>query len=130
MLNFGNLGGVIYSGKTPICRFKYFKGEVDELVTLDMSAKPLPFEFIGRQRITSYDLYNFFDARITPETRIGLEDEMSKAGLSYYDPEALIRVSGGKCIHDCYTIDCDNDDSWLQRHPDFTWEKWELYCNK
>jgi len=130
MLNFGNLGGTICSEGIPICKFKYLRGEVDELATLNLTTNPLPFEFIGRQKISSFDLYNFFDARITPETRIGLDKEMAEVGLAYYDPEALIRISGGKCIHDCYTVECDKDESWMQRHPDFTWEKWEAYCNK
>lgn len=108
MFSVGNLGGVLYYDDTPIVRFKFIRGYLEEYQLLSNSL--LPFEI--RDGIVNGDrLTRFFEARITPDTRIGINEELAKTPIKYYHPERIIRYSSGKCIHDHYWLECDDDNS-------------------
>lgn len=105
MIRLGNLGGVLFFRDTPIAKFQFKKDRLQyaELFTKDPAI--LPFEFMDG-KINEHKLRCFWDARITTETRIGLEEELKKAGMDYYDPETIIRYQKGISIDDKYWLDC------------------------
>jgi hypothetical protein len=107
MKRVGNLGGTIYYENTPITKFKFVGGQLKELEVYSTDKKIIPFEFFDG--VDAKSIIKFFDERITPETRQGLTEELKKTPIQYYHEERLIRYCSGRCIHDKYWLDCDDD---------------------
>ena len=115
MKSIGNLGGILYYKETPILKFKFNHGIPMEYEVLTDNLNLLPFEF------KFHGLYDglilFFEDRPTPDTRIGIHEELEKTPIQYYDIERLLRYNHAQCIHDCYWIEQDNDISCWKGTP-------------
>lgn len=111
-LKVGNLGGTIYFDSIPLVRFKFIKGSLvfSELLNTN---HVLPFEFED-MGINEESIIKFFDERITPDTRIGIHERLKETPIEYYYPERIIRYSSGRCIHDRYWLECDDDEACWQ----------------
>ena len=109
MIQLCNLGGTIYYRDLPIVTFKYKHDRLQYVSEINKECKVLPFEFLGIDKVTDNLLRCFFDARIVPETRIGLNEELLKTPVKYYNPERIIRYQKGTCIHDDFWVKCDDD---------------------
>lgn len=105
MFNLGNLQGTIMLEDTPLVLFKFVKDRLVYKNQLSFNSAILPFEF--KKCVNEEMIRNFFYFRITPETRIGLEEDMKKHGIEYYDPETLIRYQKGRTFADAYWLDTD-----------------------
>ena len=110
MFKIGNLGGTLYYEDTPIMRFKFIRGALQSYEVLCNNRNMLPYECI-RDGVGTDSIIKFFEARITPETRIGFNALLATTPIKYYHPERIIRYQSGKCIHDRYWLECDDDNS-------------------
>lgn len=108
-IRLGNLGGTIMCGDRPILRFKFVRDQLSDIEIYDVNTRPVPFEFSFDKKIGEQEIRDFFDARITPDTRIRINELLAKTPVKYYDPERIIRYNSGKCIHDPFWVDCDDD---------------------
>lgn len=111
MISLDNLGGTIYYKDTPVVEFKYKRDVIQFIGELNKDCVNLPFEFCDTEKVTDHLIRCFFEARIVPETRIGLNEVLSKTKIQYYNPERIIRYQEGRCIHDQYWLQCDNDET-------------------
>lgn len=109
MISIGNLGGTLLYNDIPIIRFKFIRNHLQELEVYCTDKKVIPFEFFNG--VTEQSIIKFFDERITPETRQGLNETLSNTEIHYYYPERIIRYSKGICIHDKYHLECDSDNT-------------------
>ena len=113
-IRLNNLGGIIMCNDLQLISFKFKNDELVEATILSHAENPMPLEFQRKTVITDRDLRNFFDARITPDTRIGIHEALAKTKIAYYDPERMIRYNNGRCIHDWYWVKCDDDETcWM-----------------
>ena len=106
MFNLGNLAGTIMFRQIPLVSFAYKNGKLMNAQLLNYDKAILPFEFMNF-RCDELTVTQFFAERITPDTRQGLQKYLDKAGIGYYDPEAIIRYQNGRCIHDKYWVKFD-----------------------
>jgi hypothetical protein len=109
MISVGNLGGTLYKEDIPIIKFKFIRNSLNELEVYTRDRKVVPFEFWNE--VNEYQIIKFFDERITPDTRQGLNESLAQTPIKYYYPERIIRYSTGHCIHDRYWLECDDDDT-------------------
>lgn len=110
-LDLGNLGGTLYYKELPILNFKFKKNKLvsmELLVEKDCVRLPVEFRLYG---VSGNNLVKFFEARITPSTRQGLDEFLAQTPVKYYYPERIIRYNSGRCIHDYYWVECDDDNS-------------------
>lgn len=108
MFKIGNLGGVLHKDSTPILKFKFRSGMLVESTLLTDDRRLLPME-LYEDGVDTFTLSAFFEARITPPTRQGINELLSTTPIKYYNPERMIRYNSGKCIHDKYWVQCDDD---------------------
>lgn len=94
-------------GDKELISFKFVRGSLKTAEFI--SRELLPFEFDGLERVTEKSLIDWFDARITPETRIGIHEALAQTPIEYYHPERMIRYGDGKCTHDWCWVKCDDD---------------------
>lgn len=111
MIKLHNLGGTIMLGDTPILEFKFVRDEATYIGPLNTECENLPFEFTDVEEVTPRLIRCFFDARIVPSTRIGINEALAKTKIQYYDPERIIRYQQGRCIDDNYWLKCDDDET-------------------
>lgn len=90
----------------PLLHFVYRKDVLKSAELLCYDEHILPFEF-RKKVVNDHLLRCFFDARITPDTRIGLQEELEANDMPYYDPETLIRHQQGRCFDDDYWFKLD-----------------------
>jgi hypothetical protein len=111
-----DLGGVLKKkiSNIDLVKFKYRNGVLVELKALCTDDTLYPFDF-NSKNVNQKRLEEFLFDRLTPPTRQGLHEDLILAGIPYYDPEAIIRYSSGRCIHDSYWIECDNDMTYKER---------------
>lgn len=107
MKSVGNIGGTIFNINTPIINFKCEKGSVVSIEMLRDEKGLLPIEFWIKPPKTA--LLEFLIDQVTPETRIGIDEELSKTPVQYYDVERLLRYSHGYNIDTTFWIKQDND---------------------
>ena len=106
MIKLNNLAGTIMLEEQPLLKFKF---EKDRLVSYELYCrdyKILPFEFKDF-KVTDWTVRCFFEHRIVPETRIGLQKTLEEHGMKYYDPETIIRYQSGRCFDDPYWVKCE-----------------------
>ena len=106
----GNLGGTLYKGDIQVCDFKFVKGQLVSLVQHTDDMAIVPFD-CSKDGINTDTLTRFFYYRITPSTRINIDETLAATPIVYYQPERIIRYSAGRCIHDRYWVECDADDT-------------------
>lgn len=104
-----NLGGTIYYKNEKVVSFKYERDILIFVSEINRQCSLLPYEFLNVDRATDHLIRCFFDARIVPETRIGLNELLAKTEIQYYYPERIIRYQSGRCIHDEFWLKCDDD---------------------
>lgn len=110
-IKIGNLGGTLYYEDTPLLEFKFINGSLVNCVLLVEEGTPmLPFE-IHSLGVNETAIKRFWEERITPHTRQGIDEYLSTTPVKYYHPERMLRYCSGKCIHDKYWLDCDDDNS-------------------
>lgn len=112
MIKVGNLGGVLYYKDVPLLEFKFERGILVKSNLLTDKMNLLPFELW--KEINGWNLTKFFDERITPSTRQGIDKFLAGTVVKYYHPERMIRYGSGRCIHDHYWVECDDDDTCWQ----------------
>lgn len=106
MIRLGNLCGTIMIKDKQLIKFTFEKGTLIDYKLLCNNSKLLPLEFKDGI-ITEERLCLFWEARLTPDTRQNLKENMEKSGLKYYDAEQLIRHQQGRCIDDPYWLKCE-----------------------
>lgn len=110
MKTVGQFGGILYFKDIPVLKFK-FKG-----------GYPVEYELVGDKRflpadfeLNGYDLFrglvSFFSDRCTPDTRIGIHETLAATPIKYYHVERMLRYNHAQCIHDCFWVEQDNDNS-------------------
>ena len=107
MKSVGNMGGTIFNINTPIINFKCEKGSVVSIEILKNEKSLLPVEFWMKSPKTA--LLEFLTDQVTPETRIGIDEELTKTPVQYYDVERLLRYSHGYSVDATFWIRQDND---------------------
>ena len=109
-LDLGNLGGTLYYKEIPLFEFKFNRdGSVThKVINDDLDLYPFEMRF---GEINANTITRFFNERITPSTRIGLDEVLANSPIKYYHPERIIRYSSGRCIHDPYWLKCNDDNS-------------------
>lgn len=110
MFKIGNLGGTLYKENIPILRFKFRSGMLVESESLTDDRRVLPME-LYEGGVDTFTLSAFFEERITPPTRQGINELLAATPVKYYDPERIIRYNSGRCIHDKYWVQCDDDNT-------------------
>lgn len=107
MKSVGNMGGVLYWKDTPLIEFKFKRGMLMNIEKLTDDKGLLPFE------ITEHGLEDglemFIVERPTPDTRIGIHEELKKTPIQYYNVERMLRYCHAQSVHDCYWIKQDDD---------------------
>ena len=115
-LSFGNLGGTIMFRNTPVLNFKFYRGALKVLTPLvPHESKLLPPEFYLMKN--SEALYSFLEDQVTPCTRIGIDEELKKTPIQYYNPERMLRYSHGISVENRYWISQDDDISCWEGSP-------------
>lgn len=114
MFKLGNLGGVVYYKDTAVVRFKFKHDMLVDCVILVDNVNILPFE-LRHRNTDDGSLRRFFEERMTPYTRDGFHELLASTPVKYYDPERIIRYNKGRCIHDKYWVECDDDDTCWRR---------------
>lgn len=104
MYSLGNLRGTIKLKDEPIATFEFKKNAWRGGKLLCTDIKKLPPEF-RKKTVNEHTVRCFFDARITPDTRIHLNEDLRKSGMPYYNAEALIKHQKGRCFDDSYWVD-------------------------
>lgn len=103
MIKLNNLTGTIMLGDTSLVHFQFSKDVLVNAELLCHDVAKLPIEF--KKGIVNDRLIRcFFEERITPDTRQGLQEKLHENGMEYYDPETLIRFQHGRCIADKYWL--------------------------
>lgn len=46
----------------------------------------------------------FLEDRVTPDTRIGIQDDLKRAGIPYYDGKLMIEYNNGNSVMDTFWI--------------------------
>lgn len=94
---------------TPVLKFNLVGGYLEEFEVIDESLLPFDFKL---NKFKEDALMVFLQYRVVPETRIGINEEVKKIGLKYYDPDKLFHFMHGRSIEDDYWFKfVDDDDS-------------------
>lgn len=110
MFRFTDLAGTIMWKDEPLVEFKIKRGTVVDCEVIGRDSCHLPFEF--RESIAeSKAVLLFLEDRVTPSTRIGLQDDLRLAGMDYYDPTTIIRYNKGWSVSDGYWVRTDDNPS-------------------
>ena len=101
MRSFGNLSGTVMENDEACIEFEFKRGE---LIKINVLKKPNLFEFdtMPAEKALLY----FLDDRVVPESRIGLQEYLDKAGLGTFNFERIIRYTKGRDVTDDYWIKC------------------------
>lgn len=108
MIRLGNLSGTIMFQNQPLLYFKLERGYLVDCKLLCEDSKLLPLEFKDKV-INERRIHLFWEARVTPDTRQFLKEDMEAEGLEYYNVEQLIRFQKGRCVDDNYWLDDTNN---------------------
>lgn len=110
MFKLNNLGGVLYKDDKEVMVFKFQRNMLVKCELLTDDIRLLPFE-LRHRNTDDFSVRKFFEERITPPTRDGINELLATTPVKYYDPERIIRYNKGRCIHDKYWVECDDDDT-------------------
>lgn len=107
MKSIGNFGGTLYFKEVPIAKFKFDRGSLEYVTLLTDDKKVLPtlINLYGPEK----GITMFFEDRCTPETRIGLAEELANTPIQYYSVERLLRWNHAQLAHDRYWVKQDTD---------------------
>lgn len=108
MFKLGNLGGILYFKDKAVVSFKYQHDVLVSCALLTSNVNELPFE-LRKMNTDDGSLRQFFEERTTADSRDGIHELLASTPVKYYDPERIIRYNKGRCIHDKYWLECDND---------------------
>ena len=101
MRSFGNLSGTVMENDEECIEFEFHRGELKKI---NVIKKPDLYEFdtMPAEKALLY----FLDDRVVPESRIGLQEYLDKAGLGTFNFERIIRYTKGRDVTDDYWIRC------------------------
>lgn len=106
----------MYNRNTPIIEFKYKSGMLQEMNILTDCITLLPVIF--RFRNSSEEaLTEFLFENTTPDTRIGINEELMKTPMQYYDLERMLRWHHGYLFGSTYWVKQDDDVSCWRGSP-------------
>lgn len=101
MREFRNLEGEVLFLNKKLFDFKIERGELIEHNIVCREHMPYEFRFdISEQEA----IMLFLDDRVLPETRIGLSEDLKKAGIPYFDMDMIIKRSNGFSLEDFYWV--------------------------
>lgn len=95
-----DLKGTVYRLNKPLIDFEIERGQTTTLDFLD--TENLPYEFIQKNKYTA--LLAFLDDRVCPDTRIGLQKDLERVGISYFSLDEILKYSNGYSVQDYYWI--------------------------
>ena len=110
MKSFSNLTGTFMKKDSPQIKFKFSRGELVEFTVIE---KPNSYEFAHAPAEKAFLL--MLEDRLVPDTRIGIQKDLEKAGIPYYDPQMILEYTHGFSIEDTYWIKLNNEE--------LTWEE-------
>ena len=113
MRRFSDIAGTVMRKNTPIIDFEIKRGDVVKCELLVNDGLPIEFRFPQPKERA---LALFLDDRVVPETRIGLQKELKKVGILYFDMDMILHYNCGFSIQ---------DDFWV-RFPDREQDFYEL----
>lgn len=101
MRRFRDLSGEVLFFDENVFTFNIVRGE---LIDYGITGREfLPYEF--RLCKSEMDAIMFFlDDRVLPETRIGIQEDLKCAGISYFDMTMIIKYSNGFSYEDNYWV--------------------------
>ena len=105
MKSFGNLAGTFMWRNIPQIEFRFRKGE---LVKFNVINKPNSYEFRFASEEKAFLL--MMNDRLVPETRIGIQKDLKKIGIPYYDVQKILEYTHGFSITDDYWIKLSGED--------------------
>lgn len=101
MREFGNLKGEVLFLNKVLFNFEIERGE---LIHYNIVCREhLPYEF-RLCKSESKAIMFFLDDRVVPETRIGLSEDLKRAGIPYFDMDMIIQRSNGFSLEDYYWV--------------------------
>ena len=106
MMEFGSFSGTIMIDNTELVHFEMHKGNVKECTIL--AEKLVPYEYRICDDVKRATWF-FLEDRVVPSTRIGIDEDLKKVGLPYYDPTMLLKFNHGYCVSDHYWIRFDGE---------------------
>jgi len=75
-------------------------------LSVDLFKKSAAFVLVAKNgRVEGRPLEQWINERITPPTRIGIDDLLNQMGLSEYDPLAILKYTSAKHTSDTCMID-------------------------
>lgn len=104
-----DLKGTLYKLNKPLIDFEIERGQITTLDFLD--TENLPYEFIQKNKYSA--LLTFLDDRVCPDNRIGLQKDLERAGIPYFNLDEILKYSNGYSVQDYYWIRFDDGvQSW------------------
>ena len=105
MKSFGNLTGTFMKKDSPQIEFRFRRGELVEFSVIN---KPDSYEFRYAPEEKAFLL--MMSDRLVPDTRIGIQKDLEKVGIPYYDPQLILEYTHGFSITDDYWIKLSGED--------------------
>lgn len=100
-MEFGTFSGYIMQEDNALVQFQMEKGSVVSCRILDKDHVPYEFRLCDNPRRAAWF---FLEDRVVPSTRIGIDEDLKKVGLPYYDPTLLLKFNHGYSVSDRYWI--------------------------
>ena len=101
MLSFHDLKGTIMYGNEQIAYFELDGGEVVKCKRLGNVRHVWEFTHGVSDEEA---VLEFLEDRVTPDTRIGIHDDIKRAGIPYYDGKLMIEYNNGNSAMDTFWI--------------------------
>ena len=104
-----NLSGTLMLGKERCFHFVIINDYCTEFTPIMKDTSKYPYGCDPKE-FPNYmsNLVIFFYDRSTPPTRQGLQKELEKAGMPYYDMSKIIRYQKGRSVSDPFWVLCDD----------------------
>lgn len=101
MMRFGTFSGYIMQDDHALVQFQMEKGDVVSCRILDEERMPYEYRICENPRRATWF---FLEDRVVPSTRIGIDEDLKKVGIPYYDPTLLLKFNHGYSVSDHYWI--------------------------
>lgn len=100
-MEFGTFSGCIMKEDLALVEFSMEKGVVTECRILEEEQVPYEYRICKNPRKATWF---FLEDRVVPSTRIGINEDVKRVGLPYYDPTLLLKYNHGYSVTDLYWI--------------------------
>lgn len=108
MHGFNDIVGFIMNEDEPVVSIKLINGILQECNILGTRANLPPEFWLCDCKERAFEL--FIQDRVPPATRIGINEDVKRVGLPYYDKELLLRFQHGYAVDDPYWIKFEDDE--------------------